>query len=74
MRIEELFSKQASDSSFIYLDKGYWRQIEKLLSRNEFFAEISELGIIAMIVHNYLGIPSSMRELSFEEVFEKAEL
>lgn len=53
--------------------KIYWRQIEKLLSRNEFFAKINELGLISLLLSKYSGMPHQLRDLELEEAFEKAE-
>lgn len=53
--------------------KSYWRQIEKLLSRNEFFSKIEEIGLIAIILSKYSQMPPSLRDLELEEAFEKAE-
>ena len=53
--------------------KIYWRQIEKLLSRNEFFAKINELGLISLLLSKYSCMPHQLRDLELEEAFEKAE-
>lgn len=53
----------------------YYRVIEKLLSRDEFFSKIGEdLGLIALILDKYANIPHSLREIDVEEAFEKAEM
>ena len=53
--------------------KIYWRQLEKLLSRNEFFSKINELGLIALLLSKYSAMPHQLRDLELEEAFEKAE-
>ena len=54
--------------------KVYWRQIEKLISRNEFFSKLSEIGMIALILQKYSNGPYATRQLDLEEAFEKAEI
>ena len=55
-------------------DKKYFRLLERLLSRNEFFEKIEDLGLLSLLLIAFTQIPHSMREVDIEEPFEKAEL
>lgn len=54
---------------------SFWRNIEKLLSRNDFFSKIEDIGLIGLILEKYSCLPNHItRELDLEESYEKAEL
>ena len=72
--IMDSLAKLSENSDMTSMEiKIYWRQIEKLLSRNEFFAKIDELGLISLLLSKYSGMPHKLRDLELEEAFEKAE-
>jgi hypothetical protein len=72
--IMDSLAKLSENSDMTSMEiKIYWRQVEKLLSRNEFFAKINELGLIALLLSKYSAMPHQLRDLELEEAFEKAE-
>jgi hypothetical protein len=53
--------------------KKYWRHIEGLLSRKQFFSTLTDLGLISILLSKYSGMPYQLRELELEEAFMEAE-
>lgn len=72
--MDSLTKLQDSDEKKINNDhKKYWRNIEGLLSRKQFFSSLTDLGLIALLLSKYSGMPYQLRELELEEAFMEAE-